>query len=548
MNANKIIYSRVIDAYETISQIDFSILNNKSILEDSVITNNPNGITNPELYSNGEPVHGGVLDKRLGTTEPRQRCDTCGENAYDCPGHFGHIKLVTPVFHIGYIQYLKSIFSCICIKCHKLLVHKNEQQISRLLKNKQSKQRFQEIRNICKTITHCQQDGEGCGTPVHKITINMKSSKVLLIAEAVRKTADADEGEDTRKKVINILTPQDCYDILKDISAEDLTVMGFNPQISRPEDMIYVNFPMPPVQVRPSIKTEQVTSSSSDDDLTHKLADIVKNNENLRNARGDGSLSRNEIDDDDFTLLQIHIATYYVNDKVGLPKSQQKNKKLTKSFTERLKGKEGRVRGNLMGKRVNMSGRTVITSDPKIGLNQVGIPLIIAKNLTFPEIVTPQNINYLQELVKNGRRVYPGANFVIKTFIDEEGRESEHTYHLKYMEKHDRPIILKPGDIVERQLVNGDIVIFNRQPSLHKLSMMGHICHIINDKNLLTFRVNVSVTEPYNADWYRFNHLESKSATGSCSSSCWFTCWGKQCKINPVETGCNYLVHCAQAA
>ena len=156
---------------------------------------------------------------------------------------------------------------------------------------------------------------------------------------------------------------------------------------------------------------------------------------------------------------------------------------------------------NLMGKRVDQSGRTVITSDPNIALNEVGIPLIIAKNLTYPEIVTKYNIKYLTLLVKNGRRIYPGANYVIKNTIDSDGNEARHIYHLKYAEKLPP---LRYGDIVERHLVNGDIVLFNRQPSLHKMSMMGHMCHIINNPSLLTFRVNVNVTDPYNADWYRF--------------------------------------------
>jgi len=152
-----------------------------------------------------------------------------------------------------------------------------------------------------------------------------------------------------------------------------------------------------------------------------------------------------------------------------------------------------------MGKRVDQSARTVITSDPNIALNEVGIPLIIAKNLTFPEIVTKHNIKYLKQLVKNGRKTYPGANYVIQNIIDKEGNEAKHIYHLKYV---DKPIPLKAGDIVERHLVNGDIVMFNRQPSLHKLSMMGHTAHILpNDPSLLTFRVNVSVTDPYNADF-----------------------------------------------
>ena len=147
---------------------------------------------------------------------------------------------------------------------------------------------------------------------------------------------------------------------------------------------------------------------------------------------------------------------------------------------------------------MDFSARTVITSDPNIALNWVGVPLIIAKNMTYPEIVTKYNIKYLRQLVKNGRRVYPGANYVIKNTIDNEGNEAKHIYHLKYTEK---TVPLKFGDIVERHLIDGDIVLFNRQPSLHKLSMMGHKCHIINNPHLLTFRVNVNVTDPYNADF-----------------------------------------------
>lgn len=499
METSKNTWARNVDSFESVTRVDFEIYSNADVIKDSAITD-PNGITIADIYNNGEPVHNGAIDKRLGITENKLECGTCGETALRCPGHFGHIKFVEPVFHMGYILFLKNILSCICIRCHKLLIYKNEDEVSRLLRSKQGKQRFYEIRNICKNITHCQKENYGCGTPVHKITIEKKYGSVFLLAEAVKKGGDVEETGTVKKSAPQILSPQLCYDILKAVSNEDCMVMGFDPKKSRPEDMIISNFPVPPVQVRPSIRMEILSSSTMDDDLTHKLVDIIKSNENLKDAKGDGSLVKAAGISEDFMLLQFHVATFFANDILGLPKSQQKNKKVTKSLSERLKGKEGRIRGNLMGKRVDMSGRTVITSDPNIPLNNVGIPLIIAKNLTFPEIVTKYNIKYLRQLVKNGRRVYPGANFVIKNIIDQEGNESKHIYHLKYVEK---PVPLKPGDIVERHLINGDMVLFNRQPSLHKLSMMGHECHIINDPKLLTFRVNVSVTDPYNADWCR---------------------------------------------
>ncbi len=495
METNKDTYSRNVDTVEPITRIDFSIYGNRDILDNSAIPD-PNGITVAEISNNGEPVQNGAIDKRLGVTD-KQRCGTCGETAVNCPGHFGHIRLVEPVFHMGYLPFIKNILSCICIRCNKLLVHKNEEEISRLIKNKPGKQRFAEIKTLCKGVTHCQKENYGCGTPAHKITIDKKYSNVFLLAEAVRKTGE-NEDADAKKRAPQILTPQLCYDILRSVSNEDCMIMGFDPDKSRPEDMIIVNFPVPAVQVRPSIKMEILSSSTLDDDLTHKIVDIIKNNENLKDTKGDGSLVKTASVNDDFMLLQYHVATFFANDIVGLARSQQKNKKVTKSMSERLKGKEGRIRGNLMGKRVDLSARTVITSDPNEPLNGVGIPLIIAKNLTFPEIVTKHNINYLKKLVKNGGRIYPGANFVIKNEIDRDGNEARRIIHLKYAQ---RPVIIKPGDIVERHLVNGDMVLFNRQPSLHKMSMMGHICSIIPNKNLLTFRVNVNVTDPYNADF-----------------------------------------------
>lgn len=489
-------YDQIVDITEIITSIDFGLYTNKDILNDSVI-NNPAGITIAEINNNGEPVMNGVVDKRLGVTESTSECDTCGETSARCPGHFGHIKLSEPVFQVGFLPTLKTILSCICIRCNKLLVHKNENEIAKLLKNKHGKQRFDEIKSLVKGVTHCQKNG--CGAPAHKIKREKNTyANILLLAEPMKRTGD--EQNISKKSAQQILTPQLCYDILKLVSDEDCRIMGFDPTKTRPEDMIIINLPVPPIQVRPSIKMEIMTSSSIDDDLTHKLVDIVKNNENLKNNKGDGSITSAMTISDEFTLLQYHVATFFNNNSVGMPRSLQKNKKPSKSLSERLSGKEGRVRGNLMGKRVDFSGRTVITSDPNIALNEVGIPLIIAKNLTYPETVSAHNIKYLTQLVKNRNNIYPGANFIKKKIIDMNGNVSTRTYQLDKIPV-DNVITLEFGDIVERHLINGDIVLFNRQPSLHKLSMMGHFVHVLTDPSLLTFRVNVSVTEPYNADY-----------------------------------------------
>lgn len=173
----------------------------------------------------------------------------------------------------------------------------------------------------------------------------------------------------------------------------------------------------------------------------------------------------------------------------GQPQALQKSGRPLKSIRARLKGKEGRLRGNLMGKRVDFSARTVITGDPNISVDEVGVPKSIASNLTFPEIVTPFNVDLLQELVKNGPSVHPGAKYVI--------RDTGERIDLKHTSG-TNVVRLQNGWKVERHINNGDIIIFNRQPSLHKMSMMGHKVRVMP---FSTFRLNLSVTSPYNADF-----------------------------------------------
>lgn len=493
MSGAKDLIGKLGDNIENIVRIDFEVWSNNEILDSSAIKD-PNGLTVPETILNtGEPAFNGVLDGRLGTVDRRRLCETCGETTQRCPGHFGHIRLVEPAFHMGLISYLKNFLSCICISCKRILVDKNERELAALRK-RPGKERYLKIRNATKNVTHCQH----CGFSAHKITIDKKNGNVYILAEESAKNKKDDEGGRKHKREPRILTPMLCQNIMASIVDEDLITLGLDPTRTRPKDMVHKNFPVPSIPVRPSVKIDS-QSSSNDDDLTHKLIDIIKSNENIKSAQGDGSLTKNTSTCDDFVLLQIHIATFFDNQQVGIPKSCQKSKKVTKSLSERLKGKEGRIRGNLMGKRVDYSGRTVIGPDPYINLNEIGVPLIIAKNLSFPEIVTKQNMAYLTELVKNGPTKYPGANVVKRVKINDKGDEELKSYDLKYREA---IVNLEIGDVVERHLINGDILLFNRQPSLHKLSMMGHYVHVIPTRNdLLTFRMNPSSAKPYNADF-----------------------------------------------
>ena len=147
------------------------------------------------------------------------------------------------------------------------------------------------------------------------------------------------------------------------------------------------------------------------------------------------------------------------------------------------------MRGNLMGKRVDFSSRSVITPDPILQLDQLGVPLAIAINLTIPETVTSENIDRMREFVHNGPNKHPGAKYII--------RHDDKQVDLGAL-KNRSDAHLEPGYKVERHLMNNDYVVFNRQPSLHKMSIMGHRVKVLPYS---TFRLNLSVTTPYNADF-----------------------------------------------
>jgi DNA-directed RNA polymerase II subunit RPB1 len=486
---------------KNIKEIEFNIFTNKEIKRYSAVSNDPFGINLPESYENFEPKKGGLVDLRLGTCDIYLNCTTCGLGVNDCPGHFGHTELAEPVFHYGYLLHLKSILQCICLQCSKLLVDKANALFIKAL-NKKSESRFKEIKLLTKNVNYCYT----CGTPVGKIKKEVKESnasiKLVLEREVQYQSLDEKTGETTEsiKKTMRILTPRDCYNILRNLSDNDCFLLGFNPLISRPEDLIIEKFPIPPVVIRPTAKIDFMQSSTMEDSLTLKIADIINANKRVR-----AQLDKENISDELTTynqdisnLLQYHIITYFDNETISLPKSEFKTgNKPTKSISERIKGKTGRVRSNLLGKRVDFSARSVITSDPYIDIDDVGISKKIAMELTIPEEVTPFNIKHLTELVSNGRDTFPGANVVFRTTY-RDGKQEIQKIDLKYRKK---AIKLNYGDIVERHAITGDYVLFNRQPTLHKPSMMGHKLHVLDRDDTHTFRVNVSVCGPYNADF-----------------------------------------------
>jgi len=479
----------------SIERIEFTILGNKEIRNLSVLKKEAAGLVSSDLYENGEPKKGGPIDTRFGITDNHLQCDTCGLGTNFCVGHFGHIELSEPVFHLGFLESCIKILKCICPRCSKLLVYKNEDELIELLKNKKGKTRLNEFKNLIKNVTHCAKNNFGCGASIPKIKLDIKKTTAIvnIIAEYVTTTSTEDNPD--KKPIKEILTPDKVYKIFKNISDKDCYALGFDPNKNRPEDLIHTIFPVPPVQVRPSVRGDFMSSTTREDHITIKLVEIQKANMRLNRHKETSNENTVKYFQDHVNYLQYHVATYYDNETLSLPQSEQKGL-VTKSLSSRLKGKDGRIRNNLMGKRTDFSARTVITPDPTLSINELGMPVTIAKNITFPEIVTPYNIEYLNKLVANGRDIYPGANFLIP--IGSNDGQSRLPVDLRFRKQ---MIELRYGDIVERHIINGDIVLLNRQPTLHKQSMMGHRVKIIDNPEYCTFRLNPNVTTPYNADF-----------------------------------------------
>ena len=497
---------------KAIDAIDFEIWSNNDILRGSTFGKDSIGIDTNDLYDKNNPRIGGLLDTRLGTTDNNNTCERCGLNANDCPGHFGHITFAAMVFNMNYTDVLKKILGCTCIECSKLLIYKNEKEIEEMKKTRSGKRRLDEIKQLVKGVHYCQKKNHGCGAPVWNIKreINKQSGKIQMKAEidikklmkegSLKESGNMQIKEalaEGKSKLAIVLSPEKCFRILSSISDRDLEIMGINPKKTRPEDMIHKYFPVPPVQVRPSVKADFMSANSTmEDDLTHKLADIIRHNMAVRDEIEDPEKDFSFKTSNNFINLQYHEATYMNSEQSNLPQATQKGK-VIKSLASRLKSKEGRIRGNLMGKRVNFSARTVITPDPTIDINQLGVPRKIAMKVTFPEIVTPHNREWLQKLVRNGPTVYPGANTVIP-LGHFQSRDVLKPWDLRFRKDQ---VDLKLGDIVERHLIDDDYVLLNRQPTLHKLSMMGHRAKIIDNDDYQTFRLNVAITTPYNADF-----------------------------------------------
>ena len=458
-----------VQTIKTIAAIRFSVWSPTEIRKYSVTE-----VTVPETYDeDGMSVQGGLMDGRLGTLEPGQKCLTCGNTAARCPGHFGHIELAEPILHIAFIDNIYKLLLSTCRSCSRLKVPQEDLDEFAKIRKREAAYSVVSQKRIPEQILEKAKKAKEC-PHCGKTQYELIFTKPTIFIEKT------EIGE-------HRLLPVTIRERFSQILDDDLILLRYDPATARPEWFILQVMPVPPVTVRPSIILE--TGIRSEDDLTHKMVDIIRVNQRLKESKEAGTPPL--IVQDLVDLLQYHTTTYFDNEVSGIPQAHHRSGRPLKTLTQRLKGKEGRFRGSLSGKRVDFSSRTVISPDPNLDLSEVGVPETVAMKLTIPEIITEWNIERMKKLVINGPSKFPGVNYIV--------RPDGVKIRLDFVE--DRSTIadnLEIGYLVERHISNGDIVMFNRQPSLHQMSIMAHYVRVLPGK---TFRLHPAVCPPYNADF-----------------------------------------------
>ncbi len=521
---------RASTAPKKIAKIQFGTLLTDEICKVAEFeANNRDLLTLPDRV----PAHRGCLDERLGVSDKMKKCKTCHQKLSECAGHFGYIQLKLPVFHAGYFKHTLTILQCICKSCSRMLLTlPDREKYLRILRYKQvdalnRAQYFKKIVELCKRNLKCpycstnngvvKKLGGGTFKIIHDVgrakgdISREEREHRRMLDEAIKSIPELNKRDDKRSKrgdskdkkedlvktrLVELITPLRAFEILSEVTTEDSILLWMDTQFGRPESLIIWAVPVPPVPIRPSVPVDVAGGGTTEDDLTMKLQEIIFVNNALGMAMKKGAAMK--MVTEDWEYLQIQVAQFINGETPGIPRAISGGKSI-RGLCQRLKGKQGRFRGNLSGKRVDFSGRTVISPDPNLLVNQVGIPELVAKVMTYPERVFEHNRERLQSLIRNGHEKHPGANLIRKA--SHGSNKPPQSILLAYLDdrkREEEAKRLKVGDIVERHMCDDDIVLFNRQPSLHKMSIMAHNVKVAPWR---TFRFNECACTPYNADF-----------------------------------------------
>lgn len=464
-----------------ITGIEFSIYTDEEIKEISVCS-----INHLTIYKKNIPCENAINDLRMGTSDPKFKCSTCLGGMSTCAGHFGHIDLNWPCINAGFIDWTLKILRTVCFFCSRITL--SDIQIIECVKNnKRVKNRFNTMYNIARSKKRCPH----CNRQKPIYTKNSTNIDIRWSVDALAELS-VHEKKLTKRFFSNYIIK----DIFNQISDSDCEYMGFKLDKCRPVQFIQNKLIVAPPAVRPAVVSSTNMRSRGQDDLTIKYQEILKKNISISQYYKNNRPYDHIMDEtcppaliELAQKLQVEVYTLINNNVKGNKPATQRSGVPLKTLKDRLSHKEGRIRGNLMGKRVDFSARSVISPDSNLKVDEVGVPEAIAIQMTVPETISKFNINLLRQSIIIGPKKKNGA----ETYVSPSGR----TFDLNYCRER-QLLSIEIGGTVERYLRDGDIIVFNRQPSLHKMGMMGHYVKIMQGN---TFRLNLCTVNAYNADF-----------------------------------------------
>lgn len=440
----------------SIGSIQFCIPTITEIVNVLTVVEITNPMTTVEFDKNNT-----LFDTRMGAFR-NVDCGYCNKSFKECSGHHGRIKLFRPCVNSRFLSTLmKKILSLYCFECCKKLNRdvEGEYDICECTFDIDNKSK---TKKLVKKNPTC--------IRMIRVTKKMEGFRFLQGLRYAFTWSNKFEQDEEGNKTPSFLTLEELYNAIKKIP-KDTYMIDFK-DYGRYKDLTEASFihylmVLPTTSRPPNISNGEWRSDS----ITRLYIEVLKQNINL-------SMSHKVVPDHLFE--EYH---YKLQNSIDvLFDITQTNNKLRLNVVQggglrqRIDGKKGRLRLNLMGKRVEFSARTVLEGDPKLGINEVGIPRRIAEDLTVPVLINRYNLNTI-------------SNYKIKYVNKKDGRRYDTKIFKNYR--------LEIGDTVERCLVDGDIVAMNRQPTLHRGSIIGCYIRVFND---LTFRLNYSTMITLNAD------------------------------------------------
>lgn len=499
-----------------IEKIRFSLFSEKDIQKNAVCE-----ITNTKMMGPNS-----VYDERMGTLQNGRKCQSCGLTNKDCVGHFGFIRLNMEIIHPLYIKQVLSILRCLCYKCNRLLITPEILTLHHLHKLP----RILRLHRLVDKIEK-QTDCGHCKTSVCKYIISSSDKQIYRILKGDHQT------------ITRTLVPdKEAFQILHTMNEKDLPWFGYG-EINglHPEQMIIRVLPVLPPVARPYIISENVTC---DDDLTIQYLEIIKANNHLsqimngteeENSTTPGPSSAQSRKQKYIHLLKFRIRSLFDNSSGS---SKHSNGRPLRGIKKRLTGKEGLIRNNLMGKRVDKSARSVIGPDPTLKTTEIAVPPEVAAVLCYSVRANRYNLEKIKEwieqdkvnyIIRDNGNMRINARYALSRqqtrlmngdWIERSNgsgplelvkkdaalvkiNKGDRVYRNGKWLEDVRPVIRKSfqigiGDIIERSLMDGDILLLNRQPTLHKGSMIAQTVRIRPGK---TIRMNLAVTKTFNADF-----------------------------------------------